>query len=104
MGEPPATERDKLIIEGILVNYGLEKKVNPAKGFSPTGPPPDPRLTDSVQDQLIASCCIAAFVVLAITALRMVAKSGIGRTGRGSQIGWDDWIIIIAAVRTLLLE
>ena len=97
MGQPPATDRDRLIIQGMLVNAGLDKKLSPDKGFAPV-PPPNPRLTDSYQDDIVASSCVAIFVVLLVTGIRIGAKS----RSKGSQLGWDDWTIAFAAVSTPL--
>lgn len=93
-GQPPANERDLMIVKGMIAINGGHR--DPRKGI-PLGPPPHPRLTDSHAGRIVASCVIAMVFVIVITGTRVIAKF----RSKRSRLGWDDWLIVLAAVSLL---
>ena len=95
MGQPPANDRDLLIVKGMITFNGGHR--DPRKGV-PLGPPPHPRLTDSHAGSIIASCVTAMFFVIVITGTRVIAKF----RSKRSRLGWDDYLITLAAVSAFI--
>ena len=93
MGQPPANERDRLIIKGFLRGQGFPPNVTGARGIR-IGPVPNPKLTDSTSSTIVASSSVCIAVVLIITGIRIAGKF----SSKKSRLGWDDWFMILATL------
>ena len=91
-GRPPNTDNDYWIVKALLFEQGIAD-ADPAKGL-----PFEhfPLLSDENRSgSIIAAVTISIFLIVAITATRLVAR----KTIRTSSLGWDDALISVAAVR-----
>ena len=93
-GRSPITDNDYWIVKAILFHSGLAD-ADPVDGlpFEPFPPVSDETRSGSI----IAAVTISIFVIVSITATRLVAR----KTIRTSSLGWDDALISAAAVRQL---
>lgn len=93
-GRPPNTDDDYWIVKAILFHNGLAD-ADPVDGlpFEPFPPFSDETRSGSI----IAAVTISIFVIVSITATRLVAR----KTIKTSSLGWDDALISAAAVRQL---
>ena len=94
-GQPPANERDRLIVIGLTL-YNTLPNVPPnltgAEGL-PTTTSPNPRLFDSHAGRIIAGSTVSFLIILIITGIRVITKF----RSKRSTLGWDDWLITFAA-------
>ena len=94
-GRPPATDNDFWIVKAMLFQMGLVD-ADPTKGLPlKQFPPPN---DESKAGSIIAGVTISIFLVLSITTTRIVARKLIST----SSLGWDDALIVVAAVRVIL--
>lgn len=97
VAHPPANDRDLAIVKGMLARLPqLAGKWSPEKGSppSPLWPPPAERNSDSTAGNIIASSVFVIFFVSLVTGTRIVARW----SGKNKRIGWDDYLIMVAAV------
>ncbi|KAM0545818.1 hypothetical protein ACHAPJ_011145 [Fusarium lateritium] len=92
VGEPPATQDDFYIIQGMLRQYGLNN-VNASLGYQfsikrPENPPNETKVPEILAGMII--------VILAIV-VPTIARVVIRLKGTGSKFGADDWAIIAAS-------
>ncbi|KAL8847724.1 MAG: hypothetical protein Q9221_007244 [Calogaya cf. arnoldii] len=90
-GRPPNTDNDYWIVKALLFEQGIAD-ADPAKGL-----PFEhfPLLSDENRSgSIIAAVTISIFLIVAITATRLVAR----KTIRTSSLGWDDALISVAAL------
>lgn len=100
VSHPPANDRDVAIIKGIIAGVPkLAGKWSPEKGSppSPLWPPLAERNSDSTGGSIVASSVVVILVVSLVTGTRIAARW----TGKHNRIGWDDYFIIVAAVKLL---
>ncbi|KAL8888046.1 MAG: hypothetical protein Q9215_004462 [Flavoplaca cf. flavocitrina] len=90
-GRPPITDNDYWIVKAILFHNGLAD-ADPVDGlpFEPFPPVSDETRSGSI----IAAVTMSIFVIVSITATRLVAR----KTIRTSSLGWDDALISAAAL------
>ncbi|KAL8879424.1 MAG: hypothetical protein Q9198_002957 [Flavoplaca austrocitrina] len=93
-GRPPITDNDYWIVKAILFHNGLAD-ADPVDGlpFEPFPPVSDETRSGSI----IAAVTMSIFVIVSITATRLVAR----KTIRTSSLGWDDALISAAAFGTI---
>ena len=93
-GQPPATENDFWIVKGILFNEGMVD-ADPAKGL-PMAQAPRPN-HENRSVSIVAGLTLSIFFVVSITATRIIARKALS----SASLGWDDTLIVIAAVCVL---
>ena len=93
-GQPPATQNDYYIVKALLSRSPKLAALDPAKGFPMQVPSDAPH--DSGADRIYAGAIITIFFLLFITGIRVVTR----RMAKPNALGWDDFFIILAAVRT----
>lgn len=90
-GQPPATDDDYWIVKALLDTMG-KFEANPADGLGmPQLPSPPP---DNRSGAMIAGLVISIFLIVTITGARVIARKMMST----SSLGWDDVLIVIAAV------
>ena len=96
--QPPANEKDRLIVKGIYTFIGMPN-MDPSKGlrFPNT---PAVKLQDSRGGIVLAGCSVAIVVVVIVTGLRILSRLTVKR----SHLSWDDFWIVWAAVRRTLRD
>ena len=94
-GEPPANERDLLIVKGIYAGMGMPE-MDASRGLMIPTPPV--KLQDSRAGIVLAGCIATIAVVVIVTGLRILSRL----TVKNSYLSWDDfWIVLAAVSRTL---
>ena len=90
-GRPPATQDDFWIAKGLLFQIGLVD-ADPSKGLPlKQFPPVD---TEKHTGSIVAGVIVSIFLIVSITSTRLIARKMV----RSSSLGWDDLLIVIAAV------
>lgn len=92
-GQPPATENDYWIVKALL--YSMGSDADPANGI-PKAQVPRSNF-DNRSGPIVAGAALAIFFVVTITAARVIAR----KTMNSTSLGWDDTLIVVAAVRLL---
>ncbi|KAL8863039.1 MAG: hypothetical protein Q9178_000412 [Gyalolechia marmorata] len=93
-GRPPVTDNDYWIVKALLFAMGLVD-ADPVNGLPFEQFPP---LSDeSRSGSIIAGVTISIFLIVSVTATRLVAR----KTIRTSSLGWDDALITAATVAGL---
>ena len=91
-GRPPNTDNDYWIVKAILFLTSHDD-IGPVGGLQYERIPPFNGETRS--GSIIAAVTISIFVIVSVTATRLIAR----KTIRTSSLGWDDVVISAAAVR-----
>lgn len=93
VGHPPNNQDDYWIIKGFLRQSGLpDKTIHPDKGL-PINKPPHAS-DDERGTGLMAAMCVAIVLIFLITVTRLSLRY----FRSDLNWGWDDWLIIPAAV------
>ena len=96
VGRPPANENDLNIVKALMKISGRPAG-NPANGV-PFGPPRAPGApSDTRGPGVIAGMTVAMALVVFVTVSRLMVRKFHTRM----EFGWDDWMIIPAAVSLL---
>ncbi len=90
-GRPPVTDNDYWIVKALLFDMGLVD-ADPVKGLPFKDLPPVS--DESRAGSIIAGVTISIFLIVSVTATRLVAR----KTIKTSALGWDDALITAATV------
>ncbi|OLN92066.1 hypothetical protein CCHL11_01309 [Colletotrichum chlorophyti] len=97
IGKPPNNERDYNIIRGIYRQYGVTN-LDPSLGYIFAAREPANAVHESKQAGIIAGMAIVMLAIVVPTAARVWVRS----RGAYTKVGWDDWVIIAAALLGLV--
>lgn len=96
IGQPPNTEQDYYIVKGMLRLSGLFT-ADPAEGIAlASARPLDARFETRGPLRITIASVLIAYVIF-LTGTRLLARA----FSRSLRWGWDDWIMIPAAVSVL---
>lgn len=98
LGQPPSTEDDYYIVKAIMQQFHLQG-MDPAKGMS-LGPPPLNIQSDTRGPQIIASSTVFIVLIIFITGSRLSIRAFHPKV----KWGWDDWVILAGAVRSMAMR
>ena len=98
LGSPPNSDLDREIVRGLSADaYIPLDKLDVNQAF-PVGPPrPQGYVYEDQTASLLAATSIALFFLISITVLRLIIRARHGR----AKWGWDDTLVIPAAVSPL---
>lgn len=94
IGKPPNNARDFNIIRGLYRQFGVNT-IDPSLGYAFAAKEPANAVHESKQSAIIAGMVIVLLAIIIPTGARLWVRS----RGAQTKFGWDDWIIIVAAVR-----
>lgn len=93
IGQPPANQIDYDIVKGLYAVLGIPE-ADPSKGIALPPPRPAEPSYENKGANVIGGLAVCIFVCLSITAGRVLAR----RLLRTSRLGWDDALIVVAAL------
>lgn len=95
IGQPPNTDEDYYIARGIILKLGLD--LDPAKGVAiPPLRPPGAHF-ETRGPSIAAAHAMCVVVIVLVTGTRLLIRALHHRV----KWGWDDWLMIPAAVGLL---
>lgn len=98
LGEPPNTEDDYYIVKGIIQRFHIHG-LDPAKGIH-LGARPLHAQNKSRAPQIIPGSIACIVLIIFITGSRLCIRALHPKV----KWGWDDWLIIPGAVRSMLVH
>ncbi|KAF9874302.1 integral membrane protein [Colletotrichum karsti] len=98
VGQPPATQHDYYIVKGLFRMIGMNS-ANPMMGYFLSAKPPPDYVHETRLPSVLTGLIFVVLAIVVPTVGRVILRL---RIGSSMQFGWDDWIIIVAALLALV--